>query len=243
MKYLFLITIASSLFFLPSCAKEQYSKEQEGLQASFNPENSLIKAVNNQSFLTDFLVNGTNRNSGQMSLDIHKIVSSTSSASKEELLQMESEMLETIRFIAIEAPDPSLDWLAQYVGLRYLRYAYLLDDSDENRAKTIELFYHLVNVEARDLDVLVDAFLKIEAHLPSSKRKEYINFLRSAYSTEVRLVDEGVRKFETLLASKTDSQSTFFIMEGKRLENRSLSYQYAHSQLPIIKQKGAIIMD
>lgn len=148
-----------------------------------------------------------------------------------EYLGKEDELMQLSKAI-VERKDSSRYFLAQFVGLRYLRFHHLNQEPiDINKAG--EWLRLLFNTGSIDLDVLVDTYIAIQPSLGNEESNYLLTALRDRYQMEVKAINAEI---ETLV-KKTKSNGfsrDLDMLEAAELEVRGNSRRYALQTLPKI---------
>ena len=117
----------------------------------------------------------------------------------------------------------------QETVLRMLRYQFLKQKTKESIEETMFLLNLLVNHEAYDLDVLVDAFLKVESSLNLKEKHEIKQYIVKLYNSEKIYKNSPER--EQIYESEKDPT---VLLVGVYLEKRGQAAAYAKQMIPDI---------
>ncbi|HFA51579.1 MAG TPA: hypothetical protein ENJ95_21400 [Bacteroidetes bacterium] len=119
----------------------------------------------------------------------------------------------------------------QSIALRYLRYYFLKEDSPVAIQETIYLLDLLVEHQAIDLDVLVDAFLKVEEVISEEDRSRYYDHIVVVYNQSKASVNENALKLKELYENSEGQLKMEALLSGKLLEQKSRSIAYAEEKM------------
>jgi hypothetical protein len=119
----------------------------------------------------------------------------------------------------------------QSISLRYMRYLFIPDDSDRSIVELQFLMDLIMKTNPIDLDVLVDAYLKIKDTLEKETDEMYMHHIHSVFAKYSVGIKSQSEKLEAEFRSSTEHERAIALMKGKQLERISKSCSYARELL------------
>lgn len=119
----------------------------------------------------------------------------------------------------------------QSIALRYLRYCFLEEDSESALVETEYLLDVLVDLKARDIDVLVDAYAKIENIVDEDKKIKYLTHLLNVFAQEKKFVSDNSLFLKEQYENSGEKEKMELLVNGKMLERISKSISYAEEKM------------
>lgn len=121
----------------------------------------------------------------------------------------------------------------QHLALRMLRYNFLPDNSEVAIEETRFLLNILIESNAVDLDVLADAYAKVEHLLTDQEKADYMNYFRTKYLKYKKFVAEKFEIYKKGYETSTGVKKNEFLYSGRSLVRTSQSLRYVNDLLKI----------
>jgi len=218
----YIIVLLSVLGFI-SCATDEVVNFEisENDLAGLSP---LDRAELSVDFMEDFILSPRKENEEKFgSLSTEYLAKFRDARSREDLYP-------SVKAAMIENPDQPT--AIQAIALTYLRRQFIPSTSTESYSETQFLLDLLIENDAIDLDVLADAYKKLEGQLTESDKTRYLEYLNALHSSDT---DGLVEKFLELKDAYENAgnarERNRLLFEGKLLERRSKSAKYAKELL------------
>lgn len=127
----------------------------------------------------------------------------------------------------------------QYLALRMLRFQFLPDNSANTLAETQFLLDILIESGAVDLDVLADAYAKVQHLLTPQQRIDYTAYLKQLYLTGKKFIADNFERLKKGYETSTGEERKSYLYAGKHLERTAQAMRYANDLLALdVEQKN-----
>jgi hypothetical protein len=121
----------------------------------------------------------------------------------------------------------------QFLALRMLRYQFLPDSSEVALAETQFLLALLIEAGAVDLDVLADAYHKVQHLLSPQERTEHFKYLQKCYAKDRQYIADHFPRLKKGYETTTGAERKSYFYLGKRLEKISKTLRYSNDLLQL----------
>lgn len=120
----------------------------------------------------------------------------------------------------------------QTIALRYLRWIFIEEVTEDAMNETSYLLDILVESEAVDLDVMADAYFKVKDYLSKEKNSRYYNYILLRYENDKDFIESNYLTYENIYTSTKDlSERINALFMGKLLERKSKAMLYTKQLL------------
>lgn len=196
-----------------------------------SPINAMIKNLYHRNFMTDFIC--------QSDITVEKVPSKdfyhlTHPAGAKDIEALKTSYPKAKKELSIlsQENNSSKYHIIQSAGLRYLRNLHLPSTNEENLAETLFLFRAIMKTNPIDLDVLTDAYIKIEHLLEREEKETYFSQLQLIYNKHQKTINNEFHiTKENYLNAESERKKKAFLIKGKYLERLSLSCNYSNKKL------------
>lgn len=220
-----------------SCQKENSSViKQSGPPENYTQQKSMFEAMYDKEYTNDFMITADKNNvyrelipgneeweltMAPNTYDLEKLAASfpSSKAKIEEFFQ-KNETGEYTRTI-------------QFASLKYLRrYVLLQNPNKKNQKMASELLEILIETEAVDLDIIVDAYVFSKRMLSNDQKREYYDYIVELHKKDMDYIQEKFPVYKKAIEENTGVDQKKYIMWAKGLERKSLACAHARKAFP-----------
>ena len=180
-----------------------------------------------QDFLTDYVINGKHRVQGRPSETEWKIYDMIGPSDPKVLSDRFDEVNSLLKNIVDNSAAHSVDHVIQRVYLKYLREVYLIDSTTSGKSRVVDILRELMPTNPVDLDVVADAYFKIEDLLTEEERSLYYQQIVNIYNSDRAYIPVQAERIKSIYNTIEDAnERAFALMSAKQLERRSKSLSY-----------------
>ena len=222
MKRLFWLSI-SLLVSLVGCHKEIVNVSTPETV----PQTDKAEITYETEFLTDYVINGRDREKGRPS-DIEWAIYDVLGASSPKVLDAKfEEIQQRLHALVGSHPPGKMNHVVQRVYLKYLREVYLPNQSAESISKIVEILAELMPTGPMDLDVIADAYYAVRDNLSDEVKNQYFAVIMDLYQTDKAYLFEEAERVKTVYDSTTVAEEKgFALMRINQLKRRSEALAY-----------------
>ncbi|MCB9080506.1 MAG: hypothetical protein H6555_02225 [Lewinellaceae bacterium] len=205
---------------------------QPVIQASVS-QRDIMDAVNELSYLDDFVVPGSKQKPpqpGKMAFDYLGI------ASKKEdpalMRKMYPQIKRQLQTWISQDPQEYYNMRVQHIALRYLRYYFLDQENKKAEQETLFLFQLIMDHGALDMDVMADAYVKVEKWLSAEQKERYLKHIQEVYARNAAYVQANWEEWRDTRESSTDPGTrSWYYAKAKFWQRNLASGNYAMEKL------------
>jgi|GEM_PF-5883682 hypothetical protein len=123
--------------------------------------------------------------------------------------------------------------LIQHIGLRYLRNLYLLKrNTPSHKSEIVFLLTEIMKTNPVDLDVIVDAMLRVEELLTEEQQKSYRRYVFDNINAREAASEAGLIETKQSFENATnDSQRLLAIIAGHHHKRAIQTFAYARGEM------------
>lgn len=220
MKNIFIV-ILFSLFTITSCTQNQQDEGFESFQEELGSNfPDLLRMQYNLDFKNDFICSETVSKPTALA---HKYIAKY--RSDDEMIALFPQVKEDFENSLEEKQA------IQSIGLKYLRRYFIPSETDESKQHTKYLLNTLINAGCIDLDVLVDAYIKVETLLTEEEKVIYKNHFNWVYNKHRTYLDENFELLKNTYLNAEGNAKTKALLDGKHAERLSKTLEYCSEYL------------
>lgn len=203
---------------------------QPVIQAS-GSQRDIMDAVNELSYFEDFVIPSRPDNYPQPSKMAFDYLSIASKKEDPALMRkMYPEIKQQLQKWATQEPRdiPRV----QNIALRYLRYYFLDQENKKAEQETLFLFQLIMDHGALDMDVMADAYVKVEKWLSAAQKERYLKHIQKVYAENTAYVQANWEEWRDTRESSTDPGTrSWYYAKAKFWQRNLASGNYAKEKL------------
>ncbi len=223
-----LFIVLVSFLICASCSNQDITElidyESKNLIDRLDP---ITRAEFHSSFMEDFVVNGLGDNRSTIAINyLTKMHLLGGYDDRELYLEVKKEFERSL-----DTDEKGI----QDMALRYLRWSFLEDETEFAFKETKYLLAILVEQKAIDLDIISDAYIKVEESLNSEERTLYASYIRHVANADIEYANAEFSALKEKYESEEDDKvKVGILLYGKHLSRKSQAALYSLERIATV---------